>query len=80
MKSDLTSASGPVRSSALTPDTWLAVEHAVAAVPDLLEALADVLAWLDATPEDHRTVPPDSIAHARAALAKAEGRTTGEGA
>ena len=40
---------------------------------EVLEALVDVLAWLAATPEGHETVPPDSVARARAAVAKVTG-------
>jgi hypothetical protein len=41
------------------------------AAPELLGALEDVCAWLKATPQGYETVPPDSMARALAAIAKA---------
>lgn len=58
----------------VTADERLPNARLIAAAPDLLEALQDVLAWIDEIGAEAKRRDTERLAPARAAIAKAEGR------
>lgn len=62
-------------SRVVTPEEALKNAHLFAAAPDLLAALQDVIGWVPGASAWHTDAPLKSVERARAAIAKATGKS-----